>query len=239
MKESDRLSATAALLAVNGVQRRDRGRRPDRAWHRPSARRRRAGRTHMDHRIAMSALVLGLATEQPVPVDDAGFIDTSFPGFVGADEPGRRGAGAAADAAAGHRDRRPGGSGQGHAGAADRGRAGAALPRHRAAVSRRRPPGVGCRGRSGGPGGGRARQRGHCGPADLERPTCAARRPMLRPARSLRFPRCAPRYWISSAGSPGPRARCSTAATSARSCSRARPVKLFVTADPDERARRR
>jgi 3-phosphoshikimate 1-carboxyvinyltransferase len=38
--------------------------------------------THMDHRIAMSALVLGLATEQPVGVDDARFIDTSFPGFV-------------------------------------------------------------------------------------------------------------------------------------------------------------
>ena len=36
----------------------------------------------MDHRIAMAALVLGLATEQPVTVDDAGFIDTSFPGFV-------------------------------------------------------------------------------------------------------------------------------------------------------------
>ena len=30
----------------------------------------------------MSALVLGLAAEQPVPVDDASFIDTSFPGFV-------------------------------------------------------------------------------------------------------------------------------------------------------------
>jgi 3-phosphoshikimate 1-carboxyvinyltransferase len=38
--------------------------------------------THMDHRIAMAALVLGVATEQPVAVDDAGFIDTSFPGFV-------------------------------------------------------------------------------------------------------------------------------------------------------------
>ncbi len=38
--------------------------------------------THMDHRIAMSALVLGLATEAPVTADDAGFIDTSFPGFV-------------------------------------------------------------------------------------------------------------------------------------------------------------
>ena len=30
----------------------------------------------------MAALVLGVATEQPVAVDDAGIIDTSFPGFV-------------------------------------------------------------------------------------------------------------------------------------------------------------
>jgi 3-phosphoshikimate 1-carboxyvinyltransferase len=36
----------------------------------------------MDHRLAMSALVLGLATPAPVAVDDAAFIDTSFPGFV-------------------------------------------------------------------------------------------------------------------------------------------------------------
>jgi 3-phosphoshikimate 1-carboxyvinyltransferase len=38
--------------------------------------------THMDHRIAMSALVMGLASEQPVGVDDASFIATSFPGFA-------------------------------------------------------------------------------------------------------------------------------------------------------------
>ena len=38
--------------------------------------------THMDHRIAMSALVMGLASEQPVKIDDASFIATSFPGFV-------------------------------------------------------------------------------------------------------------------------------------------------------------
>jgi len=38
--------------------------------------------THMDHRIAMSALVLGAASDQPVAADDASFIDTSFPGFV-------------------------------------------------------------------------------------------------------------------------------------------------------------
>jgi 3-phosphoshikimate 1-carboxyvinyltransferase len=38
--------------------------------------------THMDHRLAMSALVMGLASEKPVTVDDAAFIATSFPGFV-------------------------------------------------------------------------------------------------------------------------------------------------------------
>jgi len=30
----------------------------------------------------MAALVLGLAAERPVAVDDAGFIATSFPGFA-------------------------------------------------------------------------------------------------------------------------------------------------------------
>jgi 3-phosphoshikimate 1-carboxyvinyltransferase len=35
----------------------------------------------MDHRIAMSALVMGLGAERPVAVDDVGFIATSFPGF--------------------------------------------------------------------------------------------------------------------------------------------------------------
>jgi 3-phosphoshikimate 1-carboxyvinyltransferase len=82
VKESDRLSATAALLTVNGVKAEIDG--DDLIVHgtdRPPA----GGgmvETHMDHRIAMSALVLGLATDQPVTVDDAGFIDTSFPGFV-------------------------------------------------------------------------------------------------------------------------------------------------------------
>jgi 3-phosphoshikimate 1-carboxyvinyltransferase len=36
----------------------------------------------MDHRLAMSGLVLGLGTAAPVQVDDAAFIETSFPGFV-------------------------------------------------------------------------------------------------------------------------------------------------------------
>jgi 3-phosphoshikimate 1-carboxyvinyltransferase len=36
----------------------------------------------MDHRLAMSALVMGLASEKPVAVDDMSFIATSFPDFV-------------------------------------------------------------------------------------------------------------------------------------------------------------
>ena len=38
--------------------------------------------THMDHRIAMSFLVSGLASSAPVTVDDTGFIATSFPTFI-------------------------------------------------------------------------------------------------------------------------------------------------------------
>ncbi|MFC5067631.1 3-phosphoshikimate 1-carboxyvinyltransferase [Flaviflagellibacter deserti] len=39
--------------------------------------------THLDHRIAMSFLVMGLATEDPVTIDDANMIATSFPAFTG------------------------------------------------------------------------------------------------------------------------------------------------------------
>ncbi|TCK30155.1 3-phosphoshikimate 1-carboxyvinyltransferase [Ancylobacter aquaticus] len=38
--------------------------------------------THMDHRIAMSFLVMGLATDTPLKVDDISFIATSFPTFL-------------------------------------------------------------------------------------------------------------------------------------------------------------
>jgi 3-phosphoshikimate 1-carboxyvinyltransferase len=36
----------------------------------------------MDHRIAMAFLMMGLASEKPVGIDDAAFIATSFPGFA-------------------------------------------------------------------------------------------------------------------------------------------------------------
>ncbi|WP_284164560.1 3-phosphoshikimate 1-carboxyvinyltransferase [Frigidibacter sp. SD6-1] len=40
-------------------------------------------KTHIDHRIAMSFLVLGLASQRPVSVDDGSPIATSFPVFEG------------------------------------------------------------------------------------------------------------------------------------------------------------
>ncbi|MGZ9105209.1 MAG: 3-phosphoshikimate 1-carboxyvinyltransferase [Rhodoplanes sp.] len=81
VKESDRLAATAAMLLVNGVEVEIAG--DDLIVH---GRGRVDGgglvSTHMDHRIAMAALTMGLASEKPVAVDDASFIGTSFPGFV-------------------------------------------------------------------------------------------------------------------------------------------------------------
>ncbi len=82
VKESDRLTATAALLAANGVKVEIIG--DDLIVHGTGAAPQGGAmvETHMDHRLAMSALVLGLAARAPVAVDDASFIDTSFPGFV-------------------------------------------------------------------------------------------------------------------------------------------------------------
>jgi 3-phosphoshikimate 1-carboxyvinyltransferase len=37
--------------------------------------------THLDHRIAMSFLCLGLASRRPMTIDDQRMIATSFPGF--------------------------------------------------------------------------------------------------------------------------------------------------------------
>jgi 3-phosphoshikimate 1-carboxyvinyltransferase len=81
VKESDRLAATAAMLRVNGVEVEIDG--DDLIVH---GRGRAPGggvvETHMDHRIAMSTLVMGLATEKPVRADDVSFVATSFPGFA-------------------------------------------------------------------------------------------------------------------------------------------------------------
>jgi 3-phosphoshikimate 1-carboxyvinyltransferase len=81
VKESDRLAAVAQGLRINGVAVEIDG--DDLIVHGTGTA---AGgglvATHMDHRIAMSFLVMGLASEKPIKIDDGSFIATSFPGFV-------------------------------------------------------------------------------------------------------------------------------------------------------------
>lgn len=81
VKESDRLAAIARGLEACGV-RVEEGEdwlavqgtgRPPRGGARIAV--------HLDHRIAMSFLVLGQVSAEPIGVDDASPIDTSFPGF--------------------------------------------------------------------------------------------------------------------------------------------------------------
>ena len=81
VKESDRLEATAAMLRANGVTVEIEG---DDLIVQGKASVAGGGEvlTHMDHRIAMAALVMGLASDNPVRIDDGAFIATSFPGFV-------------------------------------------------------------------------------------------------------------------------------------------------------------
>jgi 3-phosphoshikimate 1-carboxyvinyltransferase len=81
VKESDRLAATVDMLRANGVAVEIEG---DDLIVQGKGRPAGNGevKTHMDHRIAMSALVMGLATENPVRIDDGAFIATSFPAFV-------------------------------------------------------------------------------------------------------------------------------------------------------------
>ena len=86
VKESDRLAAVAAGLAANGIRHEEghdfltvtgdpEGRGLSGAYGGGTV------ATHLDHRIAMSFLVLGMATGKPVTVDDARMIATSFPEF--------------------------------------------------------------------------------------------------------------------------------------------------------------
>jgi len=82
VKESDRIAATEALLKGNGVQVSasqtsltvtGNGGAPITGGG--------LVKTHHDHRIAMSALILGLHAKSPVSIDDAAMIGTSFPSF--------------------------------------------------------------------------------------------------------------------------------------------------------------
>jgi 3-phosphoshikimate 1-carboxyvinyltransferase len=81
VKESDRLAATAAGLTASGVETVIEG--DDLiVIGKSSVPGGGVVETHMDHRIAMAFLTLGLGAEQPVSVDDVGMIATSFPAFV-------------------------------------------------------------------------------------------------------------------------------------------------------------
>ncbi len=81
VKESDRLAAVADGLAACGIAHRVEG---DDLIVSGRAAVMGGGpvKTHMDHRIAMSFLVLGLASDAGVSVDDVSFIATSFPTFL-------------------------------------------------------------------------------------------------------------------------------------------------------------
>ncbi|WP_370400754.1 3-phosphoshikimate 1-carboxyvinyltransferase [Sulfitobacter sp. JB4-11] len=82
VKESDRIEAMASGLRANGVEVED---GPD--WWIVTGRGQRGVpggavcASHLDHRIAMSFLILGMRSETPVKVDDGGPIATSFPIF--------------------------------------------------------------------------------------------------------------------------------------------------------------
>jgi len=82
VKESDRIAAVAAGLIANGIEVEElpdgmivqgHGGEPQGGGH---------VATHMDHRIAMSFLVLGLGTKKPVSIDEGHMIATSFPDFL-------------------------------------------------------------------------------------------------------------------------------------------------------------
>jgi 3-phosphoshikimate 1-carboxyvinyltransferase len=80
VKESDRLAAIEAGLKANGA-----AARSGADWLEIEGRGAVPGggrvNTHLDHRIAMSFLVMGLASDRPVAVDDGSMIATSFPAF--------------------------------------------------------------------------------------------------------------------------------------------------------------
>lgn len=86
IKESDGLSAIAEGLKLNGVECEE-GKDWLSVTGRPDGKGfgRVAGEqvsTHLDHRIAMSFLVMGLASEHPVAINDSSMIETSFPQFM-------------------------------------------------------------------------------------------------------------------------------------------------------------
>ena len=207
VKESDRLRRSppgstppASTHAIEGDDLIVHGTR------RPGARAAAPSPTHLDHRIAMSFLVMGLASrEADARSTTARMIATSFPGFMplmtrarGASsrdgERGRR---------HDHRDRRPGRLGQGHAGAPAGARTTAcristpacSTAPSAARAARFRPP-------ADRRDGGRARRAGARSRRTSTRRACAAARWARRPPSSRPSRPCARRWSTASAPSP-------------------------------------
>lgn len=85
VKESDRIALTAAGLRACGVTVEEEPEGMTVVGTRGGNHPVRGGglvHTHGDHRIAMSHLILGMAAQEPVAVDEPGMIATSFPGFA-------------------------------------------------------------------------------------------------------------------------------------------------------------
>lgn len=80
VKECDRLNVTAAGLQACGIQHSINGDDLS-VFGQEKVRGGALVKTELDHRIAMSFLILGLASERPVTVDDISMIATSFPEF--------------------------------------------------------------------------------------------------------------------------------------------------------------
>ena len=82
VKESDRLAAVADGLAANGIRAEVAG--DDLTVHGTGGQVPGGGvvATHLDHRIAMAFLVMGLGARGSVTVDDGSMIATSFPSFA-------------------------------------------------------------------------------------------------------------------------------------------------------------
>ena len=84
VKESDRLTAIIDGLVASGIQATS---TKDTLTiqgvnGRPQGGNRNAIKTHFDHRIAMSFLILGMCSQKPIVIDDGRSINTSFPNFI-------------------------------------------------------------------------------------------------------------------------------------------------------------
>ena len=81
VKESDRLAAVAAGLAAAGIDHAIEGDDLLVSGGDGAVPGGGSVETHLDHRIAMSFLVMGLASGAPMAIDDSAMIATSFPAF--------------------------------------------------------------------------------------------------------------------------------------------------------------